>query len=219
MKNIFRKIITLFALTLTICLFSVPSGHPAQAASRGGYVINSYDCYYKVEDNNIYHVVETINVTFLEYRHGIYRNIPEVNHVSRLDGSTDTVVAKVDVTSCSDPYTQSREGDDRMIKIGDPDAEIIGDHTYTITYDVIWGNDRVEGADEFYMNLIGSGWDVNVNNLTFTIEMPKDFKDTGDNIGFYYGAYGESRIDGIRYSFDGRIIHGSLEGYYIPSGS
>ena len=216
-----KLLLNIFGSCLLITLiFSLQTPEKeAKAASRGGYQINSYDCYYKVEDSNIYHVIETINVTFNEYRHGIYRYIPEVNHIKRLDGSTDTIVAKVDVTSVSDPYTDERQGNDRMIKIGDPDEEIIGDHTYTITYDVIWGNDRVEGADEFYMNLIGDGWDVDINDLTFTIEMPKEFEDTGDNIGFYYGAYGESRIDGIKYGFDGKTIRGSLVGYYIPAGS
>lgn len=213
-----RVLILLFLFICLSALFGLPPRN-AEAASRGGYQINSYDCYYKVEDNNIYHVVETINVTFTEYRHGIYRYIPEVNHIKRLDGSTDTVISEVKVTSCSDQYTDDRVVNDRMIKIGDPDTEIIGNHTYTITYDVIWGNDRVEGADEFYMNLIGDGWDVPVNNLTFTIEMPKEFQDTGDNIGFYYGAYGESKIEGIRYSFDGKILRGSLVGYYIEPGS
>ena len=85
-------------------------------------------------------------------------------------------------------------------------------------YDVKWGNDRVDGHDEFYMNLIGDGWDVPVNNLTFSIEMPKEFQDTGDNIGFYYGTYRNSKIDGIRYSFDGKTIRGSLVGYRIDPG-
>ena len=82
-----------------------------------------------------------------------------------------------------------------------------------------WGNDRVDGEDEFYMNLIGDGWDVPVKNLTFTIEMPKEFEDNGDNIGFYYGAFKESRIDGIRYAFDGKTIRGGLIGYQIEPGS
>ena len=217
----FRKIISsgLLIVVLVLSAFIITGDDSAKAASRGGYQINSYDCYYKVTQNNVYHVVETINVTFNEYRHGIYRNIPEVNHIERLDGSKDTIIASVDVKSCSDEYTEGRVGNDRQIKIGDPDNEIIGEHTYTIVYDVEWGNDRVEGEDEFYMNLIGNGWDVPVQNLTFTIEMPKEFQDTGDNIGFYYGAFKESRIDGIRYAFDGKTIRGGLIGYQIEPGS
>ncbi len=201
-----------------VCLFFA-CGTDAKAGSRGGYEINSYDCYYKVTEDNVYHVVETIDVTFNEYRHGIYRQIPEVNYIERLDGSKDTIVAQVDVRSCSDEYSDERVGNDREIKIGDPDEEIIGDHTYTIVYDVKWGNDRVDGEDEFYMNLIGDGWDVPVKNLTFTIELPKEFEDNGDNIGFYYGPYKESKIEGIRYSFDGKIIRGALIGYQIEPGA
>ena len=116
-----RLLIVLLFIVVLGGFFIAPT-MMSSAASRGGYQINSYDCYYKVEDNNIYHVVETINITFTEYRHGIYRYIPEVNHIKRLDGSTDTVVAEVKVTSCSDQYTDDRLGNDRMIKIGDPDT-------------------------------------------------------------------------------------------------
>ena len=91
-----------------VCLFFRVYQEPmtGKGGSRGGYEINSYDCYYKVTEDNVYHVVETIDVTFNEYRHGIYRQIPEVNYIERLDGSKDTIVAQVDVRSCSDEYTQ-----------------------------------------------------------------------------------------------------------------
>lgn len=215
-KHMLVLLVLLFA---TSALFLLKS-EKAEASSRGGYEINSYDCYYKVTEDNVYHVVETIDVTFNEPRHGIYRQIPEVNYIERLDGTRDTVIASVDVKSCGDdPYTDKRENNDRVIKIGDADKEITGQHTYTIVYDVKWGNDRAENEDEFYMNLIGDGWDVPVKNLTFTIEMPKEFEDTGDNIGFYYGPYRAAKIDGIRYSFDGKILRGALIGYQINPGA
>ncbi|MEE3467970.1 MAG: DUF2207 domain-containing protein [Eubacterium sp.] len=205
-------------MLLTAALFC-SGGHSEALSSRGGYLINAYDCSYRVSENNTYHVVETIDVTFLEPRHGIYRYIPELNHIERRNGTKDTVYADVTVTSCSDKYDDYREADNHVIKIGDKDEEITGNHKYTITYDINWGNDVAEGEDEFYMNLIGNGWDVPIQNLTFTIEMPKTFKDTGDNIGFYYGEYKEAKIDGIRYSFDGKIIRGALIGYQIMPGA
>ncbi|MBO6108218.1 MAG: DUF2207 domain-containing protein, partial [Eubacterium sp.] len=156
-----------FVLLLLVCVLF--SHDRITAASRGGYEILSYDCHYKVGEENVYHVTETIVVNFLEYRHGIYRYIPEVNYIRRLDGSTDTIIDSIDVTSCSDEYEDYREGDSRMLKLGDPDEEIIGTHVYVINYDVHWGNDRLEGADEFYMNLVGDGWDVEIPNFTFTI--------------------------------------------------
>ncbi len=221
MKNYIKALVVgVICLIMTACFVIRPGDSgKAEAASRGGYQINSYDCYYRVTEDNTYHVTETIDVTFLEYRHGIYRYIPEINYVSRADGSTDTVIASVDVISVSDEYEDSRESGSRMIKIGDPDEEIIGNHVYTISYDVKWGNDRVEGEDEFYMNLIGDGWDVPVNNLTFTIEMPKSFEDTGSNIGMYYGPKLSDKVEGIKYGFDGKVIRGSLVGYYIEPGS
>ena len=161
-KIIIVSIIVIF-MVISLCFLK---GIPSKAESLGGYQIDSYDCYYRVTEDNTYHVIETIKVTFLEPRHGIYRQIPEVNQIERLDGSQDTVIAQIDVTSCSDEYSDYRDGSDRVIKLGDSDVTLTGQHTYTICYDVKWGPDRVEGEDEFYMNLIGDGWDVDVNNLT-----------------------------------------------------
>ncbi len=204
-------------MMLSLCVLGFVK--PSSAESRGGYEINSYDCHYKVSEDNIFHVEETIDVTFNEPRHGIYRYIPRRNEIERLDGTKDMIKAEIDVKSCSDPYVLEGDvSDNETIRIGDADKEITGQHTYTISYDMKWGNDRVEGADEFYVNLVGDGWDVPVRNLSFTIEMPKEFSDTGDNIGFYYGATKESKIDGILYSFDGKTIRGELKDNDINPG-
>ena len=220
MKKYISRALLFLLLILTVLVSGVASDDRAMAlTSRGGYEITSYDCFYQVTEDNVYHVVETIDVNFLAPRHGIYRYIPEVNHIRRADGTSDTVITEVDIKSCSDDFTESREGNNRMVKIGDKDVEITGQHTYTIIYDVKWGDDRVKDADEFYMNLIGDGWDVPVKNLTFTIDMPKEFSDTGDNIGFYYGPERSNKIEGIKYSFDGKKIMGSLVGYQIEPGA
>lgn len=185
-------------------------------ASAGGYQINAFDCHYRISEDNTYHVTETIHVTFTELRHGIYRNIPELCQVKRKDGSEDTVVASVTNIKCSDPFVDSREKNDRMIKIGDENETLIGEHTYTISYDYVWGEDRVDGADEFYMNLIGDGWDVPIYNVSFTLELPGPFD--AKKAGMSYGNYGSEQNEGIYYQIDNLSIKGYLADYAIMPG-
>ena len=54
---------------------------------RYPYVINNYDVKVSVDKYNKYHIDETIEVTFNQQRHGIFRSIQNVNYARRSDGS------------------------------------------------------------------------------------------------------------------------------------
>ena len=157
-----------------------------------GYAIESYNVDINVSNDNSYDIKETIVAYFSKEKHGIIRNIPTRNTVTRTDGSTNTNRAKITNVNVSEKYSLSREADEVKLKIGDADTVLTGRHTYQISYTYNIGNDKLKDADEFYLNLIGNQWDTNINKLTFTITMPKDF-DT-DKIGFSVGKYGKSGI-------------------------
>ena len=63
--------------------------------------------------------------------------------------------------------------------------------------------------DEFYFNVIGTGWETTISNVSFSIEMPETFDE--NNLGMSYGAYGEAKMDGLYYSIDGNTIYGELD--------
>ena len=54
------------------------------------------------------------------------------------------------------------------------------------------GNDVLPNEDEFYFNVIGTGWETTISNVSFSIEMPETFDE--NNLGMSYGAYGESKF-------------------------
>ena len=70
---------------------------PALADSYYPYEIQGYDVTVKVGKDNVYHVTERLQVNFNQARHGIYRDIPVINNVSREDGSTSRIQARVTI--------------------------------------------------------------------------------------------------------------------------
>ena len=183
-----------------------------------GYAIESYNVDINVSNDNSYDIKETIVAYFSKEKHGIIRNIPTRNTVTRTDGSTNTNRAKITNVNVSEKYSLSREADEVKLKIGDADTVLTGRHTYQISYTYNIGNDKLKDADEFYLNLIGNQWDTYINKLTFTIKMPKDF-DT-DKIGFSAGKYGTSGIpkDGyFNYSVKNNVITGTYNKTLPPN--
>ena len=182
------------------------------------YYIESYNVDINVSNDNSYDIKETIVAYFNKEKHGIIRNIPTRNTVTRTDGSTNTNRAKITNVNVNEKYSLSRGADEVKLKIGDAGTVLTGRHTYQISYTYNIGNDKLKDADEFYLNLIGNQWDTNINKLTFTITMPKDF-DT-DKIGFSVGKYGTSGIpkDGyFNYSVKNNVITGTYNKTLPPN--
>ena len=182
------------------------------------YYIESYNVDINVSNDNSYDIKETIVAYFNKEKHGIIRNIPTRNTVTRTDGSTNTNRAKITNVNVNEKYSLSRGADEVKLKIGDAGTVLTGRHTYQISYTYNIGNDKLKDADEFYLNLIGNQWDTNINKLTFTITMPKDF-DT-NKIGFSAGKYGTSGIpkDGyFNYSVKNNVITGTYNKTLPPN--
>ncbi|MCH5253009.1 MAG: DUF2207 domain-containing protein [Lachnospiraceae bacterium] len=178
-------------------------------ASAYAYEIKSYQVNIKVTSHNVYEIEENLSVHFNQSRHGIYRNIPVVNRVERTDGSKNTIHARIQNIRCSDDFSVSREGDNCQIKIGDEDTSITGEKQYYISYSYDMGNDVLEGNDEFYFNVIGTEWDTTIQNVSFRIEMPKEFDE--EKLGMSYGGRGSTHTDKLSYYCEGNSIVGMLD--------
>lgn len=200
-----KKLLKIGFLALFLGLFLVPMTE----AKAYDYTIDAYHVDMKVTKQNTYQITEVIKVNFNYARHGIYRDIPVRNEVVREDGSKNVIMAKIPNISCSDPYEVSREGDNCRLQIGDEDETIIGEKTYTISYDYVMGNDVLKDHDELYFNIIGTGWTSPISNVTFSIQMPDSFDE--ENLGMSYGAYGSTTLDGLWYDVDGNLITGELD--------
>lgn len=181
------KYVFLFVLCLVLSLGSSVTAL-AEDYSTYPYYIKNYDVNITVNEDNSYHITENIDCFFNQYRHGIYRYIPTRFTVYRADESSDNVKVKIRHAKCSDKTSNSIENDNFVMQIGDEDETVIGEKSYTISYDYYVGPDYVTDADEFYFNIIGDGWDTVIDKCNFTITMPKEFDSS--KLGFSTGRYG-----------------------------
>ncbi len=206
MKTIKHLFLCCALFLLFLCLT------PAQAqASAFAYDIENYDVSIRVTPQNTYEITEKLRVNFKEARHGIYRKIPLENEVERADGSTSITHARISDIDCGeDDYSTSRENDNLVIQIGDEDVTLTGLYDYTVSYQYHMGNDVLPDIDEFYFNIIGSGWtDTTISNVTFTIQMPDSFDE--ENLGMSYGAYGSENYEDLYYYIEDNTIYGELD--------
>ncbi len=178
------------------------------------YVLNKYDINISVNENNTFFIKESIGATFNISKHGIFRKIPLKNSVIRLDGSKSSNRAKITNITVDDQFTKYNENGYLVLKIGDPNKTLKGDKNYLISYLYNLGKDPSKDFDEFYFNIIGNEWDTVIDNVTFTIKMPKEFD--ASKLGFSYGEKGSTQNEGIKYEVNGNIIKGSLNTHLMP---
>ncbi|MFR5875127.1 MAG: DUF2207 domain-containing protein [Eubacterium sp.] len=174
------------------------------------YHIDNYRVDMKVQENNTVNVTEHITTDFNVEKHGIYRYIPIKNHIQRADGSSAVVKAKVSNVDVDKEYSAYTEGSNYVIQIGDEDVTLTGEQEYTISYTYNIGRDLNEDFDELYYNIIGDNWDTYSKNVSFSIEMPKEFDQS--KLGFSAGVYGTEGNNNVNYTVDGNTISGSVDG-------
>jgi uncharacterized membrane protein YgcG len=157
-----------FAAAALLVLLAAPA-----TAQSGQEVIHEYTVDIQILSDGDLKITESIDYDFGTTRHhGIFRTIP-----TRFpyDEVNDRIYPIHDVAAQSDAPDDvdvSEEGSFTKIRIGDPDVEISGRHTYTLTY-------RVEGAlnpfpdhDELYWNAIGDEWQAPIERARVTVTTP-----------------------------------------------
>ena len=158
-----------------------------------------------VSEDNIFTITENITINFLTPHHGIIRNIPLSNWITRQDGSTSYNSATVTNVECNEPYTTGYSGGDYSIRIGDADKTVTGIKKYVLKYTYDIGNDPLKGADELYLNIIGTGWNYDIHHLRVTIHLPKEF-DPG-KLGVSHGKEGSIDYSGVKQKIEGNNIY------------
>jgi uncharacterized protein (TIGR04222 family) len=152
-------------------------GPAAPAFAAPGESISTYDTRLAVGADGSMRVTETIAYDFGGgAKHGIFRNIPVKAHA---DDDRDRVypISAVTVTrdGAAEPVQQDSDGNDEVLKIGDPDnGNLTGTHTYVIGYTVRGAVNTFSDHDELYWNAIGSGWSVPIAAGTAEITGPAD---------------------------------------------
>ncbi len=111
------------------------------AAPASAEQVNDTQTTVTVDADTSFNVVETIKYDFGNRdRHGIFRGIPMYGEMPNGDRRVyGLTINSVTVDGQPVPVEESEEGPLLMLKIGDPDLTITGEHTYVIDYTVTDG--------------------------------------------------------------------------------
>lgn len=189
-----RKSVSILALLiLSLCALSAES-----------FYIKNYDVTLDVAQDGSLHIVEDIDVFFTSPSHGIMRDIQDYFSNDKL--IWDPIVADVDIISATDLHKTLTDGDYTTLALGDPDKLITGDKNYRIEYIYDLGYDRYLDYDELYYNIISAAWACEIENITYTINLP--FEDGINGIWITAGDYISSELSGYTRTNDGKTITG-----------
>lgn len=171
-----------------------------------GYEITSYDIKINVNENGVYNITETISADLNDFSHGIVRYLPTFQSVKYYNKKGKLVKRNYSpkisnftyLTSASSSGTALRETESsngyKFYYMG-TNSLSVGSYTYSFKYDLNTGDDRDKSLDMFYFNIIGTGWDTDIYNVSFEITFPTDVE---DDFKFYVGQYGKSNENSPR---------------------
>ena len=210
-RGLLLAIIMIAALLLPFVFDSIVVSTEVQAAADSGYVIENMQVNIDVTDKHVYKIDQSIDVNFLMDSRGIFVHTPYLLNVS-LPGADETRykarVRKIKVPGYeTESYT---ENGSQVIRIGDPDVYLSGRHSYSVSYWFDIGMDHSESADFLYYNIVGPQWTTNMEQVSFSINMPHDFDPSGLN--FTVGSYGSEDNTRVEYTVSGRTITGTVPG-------
>lgn len=150
---------------------------PAHADDPG--TITSYVSDYTLSPEGDLTVVEEITVDFPDPRHGIYRTfVGDANEQIYALANRDSV--RVERDGRAEPTSIEDKGEGFVVRIGEDDVEITGEHVYEIRYTVddavVEGDDEYDGEHhpyvEFLWDTVGAEWELPILRSEVTVHLP-----------------------------------------------
>jgi len=202
--------VTLLALITILAALPLPS-----ALADEGWVINSFEATYTINEDGTVSAVEDIRVDFRSlHKHGVFRDIP-VEYEYDKDNNRLIRLTSITVDDGQQPHRFEvlSNGINTRIKIGDPDVLVSGTQRYRIQYTINGGLNPLDDHDEFYWNVTGNEWPVRIRSASaaVTIASPSIQRDT-----CYEGPRGSTRTCASSDSTDASATFSSGS---LPEGS
>lgn len=129
-------------------------------------------------------------------KHGIFRTLPTFQQIT----NSGKIQSPIILTSITDfdgksiNYSESSNRSDGTItwKIGDPNKTLSGINNYRIKYHVKNAvRHNSADFDEFYWNLSGNFWDMEIDNFSARINFPSEINENNSNLNLYSGSFGD----------------------------
>ena len=180
----------LLALAATVSVLLVGFTFPTLAQAADGDSITRFEVVATLDDNGVLSVTQTADVTYAGFdSHGPYFFLITRQGYS---GSQDRLYeySNISVTSPTGAPTDLQQTIDSgyiTLRVGNANQTVRGTQTYVLSYTLKGGiNAKVEesGLDELYWNVIGTGYEVPISNISVTINSNHDMEKTI----CYYGS-------------------------------
>ncbi len=151
--------------------------------AQDDFLINQYDVLIEQNESGYFDVVENLEINFFKQRRGIYRDV-DLSYL--VEGKRVYIdVSSVKVSGA--PFKLEGNKNQLAIRIGDPDKFVTGTQTYEISYRVRGAIMTYEDHHEFYWNVIGVGWPIEIKNASFIYKYPTDWS---NRINTFKASYG-----------------------------
>lgn len=149
---------------------------PSIVSTDGFENLEDYEIQVDIDESGSAVFTETITYDFGFYeRHGIYRDLTLRQQCNdRYDRIYPLHDVSVESDTAPDQFAIEDIPNGRRIKIGDPDRTIEGTHTYVVRYRLDGTLNGFPDHDEFYWNVIGDGWTVQIANIHVVVNTPGD---------------------------------------------
>lgn len=181
-----------------------------QPISAEYFSIRKYNVDVQISEEGYADFEETIVVEFTQPRHGFFRFIPYRNTVN---GKTnDFFLENIDVVGYK--FSKSKENNNVVLRIGDPDTYVDGRQTYRIKYRVLNPIFFFDELDEFNWDLMGHHWEVSTDEFTFKVTFPSTFILDPYKVDGRMGAYGSR--DTVALQINQHSISGSAGRRLMP---
>jgi uncharacterized membrane protein YgcG len=112
-----------------------------------------------------------------------------------------------DITAGGRLISTRRDGEELVVRIGDPDKWANAAERYTLSYVYDIGDDGLEDMDELYCNILAD-YDTTTDKMTFTIEMPHPFD--ANRLNFTHGPKGSKDNTYVEWSVSGTVSDGTV---------
>lgn len=154
------------------------------------FAIESFRAAIVVNQDASIHITETIS-TKIQARHGIFRNIPDRYRLDNGDeASIPITIQSVRRNEQPEPYQISHQGDQLVVKIGDPDKYVNGAQTYQLVYTAEAAVNFFEDHDELYWNVTGTDWETRLATVQATVTLPAAVPAQDLQLACYTGPLG-----------------------------
>jgi uncharacterized membrane protein len=186
----FRRTINFFIPFFLLAVF-ISFNHQAVARENVDYwYIKDFNSTIQILTDDSAIITEDITADCGDARgkHGIFRIIPTRSKTP--DGTIYTPIELISITDFENrpyKYTTQINGGAITWKIGDPNITVSGENNYRIKYKVQNIIRDQEDFDEFYWNLSGNYWDLEIDNFKAKIILPEGINQTNRRLFLYDG--------------------------------